>query len=52
MASISGPNGTTADLIVGEEIISTNGSVAMVVEITNASQRHRNVTQKDQIRAE
>ena len=38
MASISGPNGTTADLIVGEEIISTNGSVAMVVEITNASQ--------------
>ena len=38
MASLSGPNGTTADLTVGEEIISSNGSVAVVVEITNASQ--------------
>ena len=38
MASLSGPNGTTADLTVGEEIISSNGSVAVVVEITNSTQ--------------
>ena len=38
MTSLSGPNGTTADLTVGEEIISSNGSVAVVVEITNATQ--------------
>jgi len=38
MASLSGPNGTTADLTVGEEIISTNGSVAKVIEITNSTQ--------------
>ena len=37
MASLSGPNGTTADLTVGEEIISSNGSVAVVIEITNSS---------------
>ena len=37
MASLSGPNGTTSDLTVGEEIISSNGSVAVVVEITNST---------------
>jgi len=37
MASLSGPNGTTADLTVGEEIISSNGSVATVVEIINST---------------
>jgi hypothetical protein len=37
LASISGPNGTTADLTVGEEIISSQGSVAIIVEIINSS---------------
>ena len=37
MTSLSGPNGTTADLTVGEEITSSNNSVAVVVEIINSS---------------
>ena len=38
LGSLSGPNATTADLIVGEEIESNNGAIAVVVEKTNASQ--------------
>ena len=38
MASLSGPNGTTVDLTVGEEIIADNGSVAVVIEIINSSE--------------
>lgn len=37
LASISGPNGTTADLTVGEEVISSQGSVSIIVEIINSS---------------
>ncbi len=32
LASLTGPTGTTADLIVGEKIISTGGAVAIVVD--------------------
>ena len=38
LSSLSGPNGTTADLTVGEEIISSDGAVAIVAEITNSTQ--------------
>ncbi len=38
LASLSGPNGTTADLTVGEEIVSSNGSVAVIAEITSSTQ--------------
>jgi len=38
LSSLSGPNGTTADLTVGEEIISSDGAVAVVVEITSSTQ--------------
>ena len=37
LSSLSGPNGTTADLTVGEEIISTDGGVAIVAEIINST---------------
>ena len=37
LASLSGPNGTTADLTVGEELISTTGAVAIIVEIIDAT---------------
>jgi len=37
MSSITGPSGTTSDILVGEEVVSTNGAVAIVAEITNAS---------------
>ena len=35
MTSLSGPNGTTADLILGEEFITSTGSVGLVVEETS-----------------
>ena len=38
LSSLSGPNGTTADLTVGEEIISSDGAVAVVIEITSSTQ--------------
>ena len=38
MASLSGPTGTTADLIVGEKIISDTGAVAVVVDKTSSTQ--------------
>ena len=37
MSSISGPNGTTADLIVGEEVTSPGGCVAIVAEIVDST---------------
>ena len=38
MASLSGPTGTTADLIVGEKIISDSGAVAIVVDKASSTQ--------------
>ena len=37
MTSLSGPNATTADLVLGEEFITSTGSVGLVVEATTST---------------